>query len=111
MTEIGATFASIAETVNRLHGFGSNKTTTGYTLYEHDNYAPGRYDTEKAELLDRLVEMGYLRKFITQPYLNNKTRNWRYRFVVKDVRFGLTAKGWGVANKYIEKMYGKENAQ
>lgn len=101
MTELGATFANIAETIVRLHGFGSNKMYCGYNLYELDNYEVDEYSKEKARLLDRLVEMGYLRKFTTQPYKNNKGRNWRYRFVVKKVCFGLTSKGWEVAPKYL----------
>lgn len=105
MTELGATFASVAETITRLHGHGSNKMTTGYTLYECDNFEVDKYSREKALLLDHLVQMGYLRKFTTAPYRNNPTRNWRYRFIVKNVCFGLTEKGWEVAPKYLKVYY------
>lgn len=101
MTDLGRAFAHIAETVNRLYGFGSNKMTSGYTTYEDNGFAVSEYDREKAALLEQLVEMGYLNKFVTQPFLNNKTRNWRYRFVVRNVCFGLTKKGWEVAPKYL----------
>ena len=101
MTNLGRTFAHIAETVNRLHGFGSNKMTSGYTTYETNGFAVSECDREKAALLEQLVKMGYLNKFTTQPFLNNKTRNWRYRFVVRNVCFGLTEKGWKVAPQYI----------
>lgn len=108
MTDIGKRFASIAETIMRVHGFGSNKMTTGYTVYEIDSYAVDERRRAEAELLDQLVTLGYLRKFTTDPHLNNKTRNYRYRFMVKSVCFGLTAKGWSVAEQYITAAYGAE---
>jgi hypothetical protein len=99
MTDIGKAFADIAETVNRLHGFGSKKMTAGYTVYECDGYEVSEYDIEKADLLEQLVRMGYLRKFTTEPFLNNRKKI--LRFMVRNVCFGLTAKGWEVAPKYI----------
>lgn len=101
MTEIGATFTNIAETLVRLHGFGTNKMTSGYSLYKCDNYEIDKYNLDKAQLLDRLVEMGYLRKFITAPHIKDKHRNWRYQFTVQDVCFGLTEKGWEVAPQFL----------
>lgn len=106
MTDMGKAFASIACTILRLHGMNSNKMTTGYTVYESDNYEPHGYNREQAGLLEQLVAMGYLRKFIGNPYRNNRGRNWRYRFIVRDVNFGLTAKGWKVAEQYIAAAYG-----
>lgn len=101
MTEIGRTFANIAESVKRLHGFGSNKMVCGYTVYEDDGFAVKESCKKQAEMLEQLVQMGYLSKFVTKTFLNNKTRNWRYRFMVRNVCFGLTKKGWEVAPKYI----------
>lgn len=107
MTDIGRAFAFIAEDVNRKHGFGSNKMASAYTLHEVDDFKVSEYDRERAAQLDQLVESGYLRKFITEPYLNgrrcNHVRSW-----VRGVCFGLTAKGWEVAPKYIAALE-KEN--
>lgn len=108
MTEIGKAFEQIAYIIVKAHGMNSNKMATGYTLYEIDNYeVKERYSVE-AGLLDQLVSMGYLRKFVGPVYLNNKGRNWRYRFNVRNVKFGLTAKGWAVAEQYIVAAVGKD---
>lgn len=101
MTNIGKKFALIAETLVRNYEFGSKKMICKYHVYEDDGFEVNETNREDAEMLDQLVKMGYLRKFTTQAYFNNKTRNWRYRFVVKNVCFGLTEKGWEVAPKYL----------
>lgn len=101
MTEIGRAFANIAESVKNQHGIGSNRMTCGYTVYESDGFDVSEHNRKEAAMLEQLVEMGYLRKFVTQPFLNNKTRNWRYRFMVRNVCFGLTEKGWEAAPKYL----------
>ena len=101
MTNIGKKFALIADTTVRKWGFGSKKMTCGYVVYEDDGFEVSETYREEAEMLDQLVKMGYLTKFTTQAYFNNKERNWRYRFVVKNVCFGLTEKGWEVAPKYL----------
>jgi hypothetical protein len=100
MTELGKKFAYTAqEVVNHYKGgFGSTKMVVGYTIFA-DSGKP--YNEETAEQLEELVKMGYLRKFVGNTYKNNPTRNWRYRFDVKDVYFGLTAKGWEVAPQYL----------
>lgn len=108
MTDMGKAFADIAETIARLHGMNSNKMATGYTLHEVDNYEIVERNREQAGLLEQLVAMGYLRKFVGPVYLNNKGRNWRYRFNVRNVKFGLTAKGWAVAEQYITAAYGAD---
>lgn len=108
MTELGKTFASIACDILRLHGMDSNKMITGYTLYEFLNYEVSEYERGTAGLLEQLVAMGYLRKFVGPIYLNNKGRNWRYRSNVRNVKFGLTAKGWAVAERYIAAAYGAD---
>lgn len=107
MTEMGKAFAGIAYDVVRLHGMGSNKMCVGYEVYEDDNEIRGDYSGH-ASYLEQLVKLGYLRKFVGNPYLNNKGRNWRYRFMVRNVCFGLTAKGWEVAEQYIAAAYGAE---
>lgn len=102
MTELGKTFTDIAHLVrHRYFTIDTNKMVTGYTLYEVYDYEVAEYERDKSKLLDQLVEMGYLRKFTTQPYRNNPTRNWRYRQMVKNVCFGLTAKGKEVAPQYL----------
>lgn len=102
MTELGKTFTDIAHLVrHRYFTIDTNKMVTGYIVYEYDGYEVSKYIREEAERLEKLVEMGYLRKFTTQPYRNNPTRNWRYRHMVKNVCFGLTAKGKEVAPKYL----------
>ena len=99
MTDLGKAFTDIASTVNRLHGFGSNKMTVGYSVYaDGSGYYRG---ADNVRLLEQLVEMGYLRKFIGAPVVSDKTRNWRYRFMIRNVCFGLTDKGWAVAPKYL----------
>ena len=108
MTDLGKIFADITATILRNHDFGSNKMTTGYTVRESKNYEPDEYTRDKAELLEQLVCMGYLRKFTTNPFLNNRTRNWRYRQMVRNVCFGLTQKGWAVAEQYVTAAYGIE---
>lgn len=108
MTELGKIFANITSTIMRNHVFGTNKMTIGYTVYELDNYEPKGHDRKEAELLEQLVHMGYLRKFTTNTFLNNRTRNWRYRFKVRNVCFGLTEKGWAVAERYVTAVYGVE---
>lgn len=103
MTDMGKAFASIAYDVVRLHGMNSNKMCVGYQIYCDDNTVRGSAD--EAADLEQLVKMGYLRKFVGSPYKNNKGRNWRYRFMVRNVNFGLTAKGWAVAEQYITAAY------
>lgn len=100
MTELGKQFAYTAQRVVNHYksGFGSTKMVVGYTIFA-DSGKP--YNEETAEQLEQLVQLGYLRKFVGNTYKNNPTRNWRYRFDVKDVYFGLTAKGWEVAPQYL----------
>ena len=109
MTELGKAFTSIVSTIrHRYFGIDTNKMVTGYTVYEVDGYEVDERNREEAERLEKLVEMGYLRKFTTQPFLNNPTRNWRYRHMVKNVCFGLTAKGREVAPMYLAIKYNEE---
>lgn len=104
MTELGKAFASTACNILRLHGMGSSKMIAEYQLDADSGEIHVNYD--KIPHLEQLVKMGYLRKFIGNPYKNNKGRNWRYRFWVRNVSFGLTEKGWAVAEQYIAAAYG-----
>ena len=104
MTELGKAFANTASTILRLHGMGSKKMVAEYQLEADSGEIYCKYDS--IPYLEQLVEMGYLRKFIGSPYKNNKGRNWRYRFMVRNVNFGLTEKGWEVAERYIIAAYG-----
>lgn len=110
MTDLGKAFVNIAESVDRLHGFGSNKMVTRYTIYlKPDGTEDNDPITTPDDLpyLEQLVRMGYLRKFITSPYLNNPRKQWRFK--VKGVCYGLTAKGWEVAPKFLA-VYRKQVA-
>ena len=101
MTELGKTFTDIAHLIrHKYFTLDTNKMATGYTLYEIYDYEVSEYDREKAKLLEQLVAMGYLRKFTTQPFLNNHGKILRQK--VKNVCFGLTEKGREVAPKYLE---------
>ena len=108
MTDLGRQFTYIAQNVvnHNKGGFGSTKMVVGYTIFANSGEA---YNEETAKHLEQLVKMGYLRKFVGNTYKNNPTRNWRYRFEVKDVYFGLTAKGWEIAPKFLA-AYEKEVA-
>lgn len=109
MTEIGKAFASTAYNVVRLHGMGSSKMVEEYQLDADSDEIYVCYD--RIPHLEQLVQLGYLRKFVGNPYKNNKGRNWRYRFMVRNVYFGLTAKGWEVAAQYITAAYGAAELQ
>lgn len=111
MTELGKAFEQIAYNIVRLHGMGSNKMSRGYTVYEYDQYEAHELNRETADLLERLVAMGYLRKFTTKPVISDRKRNWRYRHMVKHVCFGLTEKGWAVAEQYIVAAHGADEFQ
>lgn len=100
MTDLGKLFAFIAKGITDKHGLGSNKMAHGYTVYEKDGFELNEYVRKEAEQFEQLVSMGYLRKFITDPHLTGQ-RKHHVRFMVRDVCFGLTQKGWEVAPKYL----------
>lgn len=114
MTQIGKQFASLAESVVRIHGVNSTKMVEEYYIITETVKPNWKYkygETSGAgnpELLDKLVEMGYVRKFVGTKRESNPRRNWRYRYEITPVYFGLTVKGWEVAEKYISAAYGKE---
>lgn len=102
MTKLGQVFASVAETITRLHGHGSGKMTEGYALIVEDGSC---YGIDNRKELAELVKLGYLREFVGNERVSNRRRNWRYRFMVRPVYYGLTPKGWEIAERYIKATY------
>ena len=91
MTECGMVFVNIIKSVCWTKGWGTNGYTERYPSQEH-----------KAEL-DWLVDNGYLFHF------QKRGTHSRYRIAnyhISDM-YGITAKGWSVAGKYVD-SYGVE---
>ena len=131
MTVAGKVFKSYAEAIVAKHGFGSNRMvrqdspdyihreimrgqrlvdratraeqSTGILLEEYEKAMAGKTEgiqiwKELATAEKWLLENGWLRKY-DASYTYRKGRAHR---IGVSTNIGLTAKGWSVANKYLE---------
>jgi len=97
LTIKGRFFKEIAHALVEAHGFGTNKMVKRIDLesWQEIGNNPAEYE--------EFMEMGYLRTYQT-TYCKKSRKAYNYgelEYCTKDTWIGLTAKGWAVANRYL----------
>ena len=103
LTVTGEVFKDIALMVVMNHGFGSNKMVRRFDLYDFSDIDFNLKEVVHAYFF--LIENEYIREY-TPSYMGKSYSAYNYgqieRKVTKNGTYiGLTAKGWAVANKYL----------
>lgn len=96
LSEKGKIFKGYVEQILAHHEFGSMKMVS----LEPD-YWTDLSNEEAWKLVDELIAAGYMRKYYTQRTFHRGSKGFRRSYTTGYVWIGLTAKGWSVANKYL----------
>lgn len=117
MTTAGKIFKAYAEAIVKKHGFGSSKMVktedarwlssemtklSQMIAWDQDKEAAKKALNDLGEAGKWLIQNGWLRKRDAQCSRSTRYGSYVKHYTVTVEYYGLTEKGWAVAQKYLE---------